>query len=142
MNETTSIETLADTIEHMADADKEAQPITIVQDGTDRETPPITIPAPQKPPACGLCKRVFNFGDYVCVTTFSATNGTATNGTDSNGAEAKKGILCKKCYSSGKDRAEARVLLFTNGQVSSVNRDRAWKRQKKLQRVAKRQGNV
>jgi len=160
MNETTSIDALADTIAAMPDADttapgasaapdtitipevtvagsgtaEEAQAITVAGSGTDRETPPITIPVPQKSPECGLCKRVFKFGDYVCITTFSATNGT-----DSNGAEAKKGILCKRCYGSGKDRAEARIVLFTNGEVSSVNRDRAWKRSKKLQRMAKQQ---
>jgi hypothetical protein len=155
MNETTSIDALADTIAAMPDADttppgaalapdtitipevtvagsgtaEEAQAITVVGSGTDRETTPITISVPPKSPECGLCKRVFKFGDYVCITTFSATNG----------AEAKKGILCKRCYGSGKDRAEARIVLFTNGHVSSVNRDRAWKRSKKLQRMAKQQ---
>jgi hypothetical protein len=144
MNETTSIETLADTIAAMPDADSTAPgasaapdtitipEVTVVQDGTDRETPPITVTVPPKSPECGLCKRVFKFGDYVCITTFSATNG----------AEAKKGILCKRCYGSGKDRAEARIVLFTNGHVSSVNRDRAWKRSKKLQRMAKKQQKV
>jgi hypothetical protein len=154
VSETTSMEALADTIEAMPDAGttapgaeaapdtitipeasvagsgtpEDAMPITIAGSGTEEETPPITIDVPQKTPACGLCKRVFKFGDYVCITTFSV------------GSEpAKKGILCKRCYGSGKDRSEARIVLFTNGEVSSVNRDRAWKRSKKLERMAKKQ---
>ena len=120
MNPTTSIEALADTIENMPDADTSAS--------GGPTAPPGTVTT-QKSPECGLCKRVFKFGDYVCVTRFATGHGTAM----------QQGILCKKCYGSGKNRAEARIVLFTNGHVSSVNRDRAWKRSKKLERMAKKQ---
>ena len=114
MNGTTSIEALADTIEAMPDAAD-----TSASGGPT--APPGNIPAPQKPPACSSCKRVFKFGDYICVTTEP---------------------LCKRCYGANKDRPEARVTFFTSGEVSSVNRDRAWKRSKKLQRMAKKQQKV
>ena len=107
--------------------------VTVVGSGTDKETEPVTIEfqrevesASQSEEAelhrCSLCERTFRFGDYLYLV---------------EGQEKK--ILCRSCFSHGKGQ-KARLLLVTNGAVSTVGRDRIAKRAKKLQRLSKKQG--